>query len=306
MKPPIICIPGPTAIGKTQLISELATSHNEKFEVISVDSVAIYRHMDVGSAKPSIDEQHAIPYHLINIRNPDQKYSAAEFCADSKTAIEQIQNRGRVPILTGGTMLYFSALLNGMAQIPPIKPESRLQARSYLSNGVLCAHKALAHIDPSLAQRISKHDSQRITRGLEVFFSTGIPLSEWQASTDRSPGLSAHVLRWMPSDRSHLHRSIESRFTSMLNSGFEDEVRDLIKAYPHLDSSYPSMRSIGYREMLEFIHGNIDYDTMVHKSIVSTRRYVKRQLTWLRNWSSSSDVFYDVNSLARYVSSLFS
>ena len=306
MKTPIICIPGPTGIGKTKLISQLTTSHNDKFEVISVDSVAIYRHMDVGSAKPSIDEQHDVPYHLINIRNPDQTYSAAEFCTDSKTAIEDIQSRDKVPILTGGTMLYFSSLLNGIANIPPIKPESRLQARSYLSNGVLCAHTALTQVDPSLAQRISKHDSQRITRGLEVFFSTGIPLSAWQTSTDKSPGLSAHVLRWMPSDRSYLHRSIESRFRSMLDSGFEDEVRNLIKAYPHLDSSYPSMRSIGYREMLDFIHGDIDYETMVHKSIVATRRYVKRQLTWLRNWSSSSDVFYDVNSLALYISRLLS
>ena len=291
-----ISILGPTGIGKTELLSKINASYAGQFEVVSVDSVAIYQGMDIGSAKPNTDEQELFCYHLLDICKPTQRYSVADFCHDAKQAVEKIQGRGKTPILVGGSMHYHLALLKGLANIPSIDQASRLKAGEMVRNSLTDAYDLLISVDRDLANRLSKNDAQRISRGLEVYFSTGRNLSYWHTQTQPSL-FDADVFVWMPTDRACLHKRVENRFNTMLACGLIDEVKALLLEYPELDMSFPSMRSIGYRQVYEYLNHQTSKQILREKAVVATRRYVKRQLTWLRNWPTKHTLVQSSESL---------
>ena len=285
----IICLLGPTGVGKTAYISELNRCYPGQFEVVSVDSVAIYRGMDIGSAKPSLAEQHTVRYHLLDICDPAESYSAARFVIDAVAAVKDIHARGKTAVLVGGTMLYHHALLVGLSAIPSVTSAAKSRAYAVMQSGAENAYAALLAVDPILASSLASQDLQRIQRGLEVFYSSGVPLSAWQKQP-RKPGLmSSLTIVLTPKCRADLHLKVANRFDSMLELGLIDEVRRLLDRDDGLvlDASYPSLRAIGYRQVYDYLHTHGDYDTMREKSIVATRRYIKRQLTWLRSWSTA-------------------
>jgi tRNA dimethylallyltransferase len=273
---------GPTASGKTDLALELA--RHFPCEIISVDSALVYKGMDIGTAKPSDEELAAVPHHLINIIDPAESYSAARFREDALHLMAEITARGRLPLLVGGTMLYFRALEQGLSDLPEADPEIRkaLEEEAALE-GLEVLHQRLRDIDPDSAARIKQTDPQRILRALEVYELTGRSLSEHYAEQELAQ-IPYRVLRiaLIPSDRSRLHQRIEQRFDDMLEQGVIDEVRSLY-VRGDLDPSMPSIRCVGYRQVWQYLEGEWDYDTMRHKGIVATRQLAKRQLTWLRS-----------------------
>lgn len=273
---------GPTASGKTALALELAEKHN--CEIISVDSALIYRGMDIGSAKPSCAELARGPHRLIDIRDPGESYSAADFRADALVEIEQIISKGKMPLLVGGTMMYFKALLEGLSQLPSadeaIRAEIQAQAAA---KGWEALHGQLRKIDPVSAERIHPNDPQRLSRALEVYRISGKSLTE--LTQTKSTPLPYDVVQFAiaPSERKVLHDLIGQRFRMMLQQGFIDEVMQL-KARGDLHLNLPSMRCVGYRQCWQYLDGEFDYDTMVEKAVAATRQLAKRQLTWLRSW----------------------
>ena len=274
---------GPTAAGKSALALALA----ERFggEIVSVDSAQIYRGMDIGTAKPDAAERARVPHHLIDIVEPTDAYSAARFVRDARAAIAEIRARGRLPIIAGGTMLYFKALTEGLSALPPAAAHVRaeLDARA-AREGWPALHADLARIDPATAARLPPTDAQRIQRALEVYRVTGRPLSALQGhreDADAVPGPSIAVAL-VPADRAWLHDTIARRFDAMLAAGLVDELRRLRAAYA-LEPSMPSMRCVGYRQAWEFIDGRIDAATLRAQGIAATRQLAKRQLTWLRS-----------------------
>ena len=279
--PPAIFLMGPTASGKT----ELAVALHEQFpvDIISVDSALVYRGMDIGTAKPDAATLARAPHALIDIRDPAEAYSAAEFREDALAAMASGTGAGRVPLLVGGTMLYFRALSRGLADLPAASPEVRaaLEAEA-AEQGWPALHQRLAELDQESAARIHPNDPQRIQRALEVIRLTGRPLSELQREQERH-NLPYRVLRVMacPQPRAVLHQRIEHRFAAMLEQGFLDEVRAL-RARGDLHRDLPSMRSVGYRQAWSHLEGEIDRPTMVRKAVIATRQLAKRQLTWLR------------------------
>jgi len=280
-RPPAIFLMGPTASGKT----ELAIALRERFpvDIISVDSALVYRGMDIGTAKPDAATLARAPHALIDIRNPAEAYSAAEFRTDALAAMAASAAVGRAPLLVGGTMLYFRALSRGLADLPSADPEVRaaLEAEAR-EHGWPALHRRLAALDPAVAARVHPNDPQRIQRALEVIELTGRPLSELQREQERR-SLPYRVLRVIarPQPRAVLHQRIERRFAAMLEQGFLDEVRAL-RARGDLHRELPSMRSVGYRQAWSFLEGEIDHATMCRKAVVATRQLAKRQLTWLR------------------------
>jgi tRNA dimethylallyltransferase len=267
---------GPTASGKTALAISLAEALNG--ELISVDSALVYRGLNIGSAKPDY------PHHLIDICDPAEIYSAAAFMRDARTAIEAIEARGRRPILVGGTMLYYRALLMGMASMPAADPELRssLEARA-LAEGWPALHRELQALDPVAAAQIHPNHSQRLLRALEVCLLSGRPLSDVHGEdADRldRPTLCVAVA---PEDRAVLHARIEERFKLMLEQGFLDEVR-VLHERGDLNPNLPSMRSVGYRQFWEHLEGDCDLDTAIQRGLAATRQLAKRQFTWLRKW----------------------
>lgn len=277
-----VCIMGPTAAGKTAAVMELA-AHRD-IDVISVDSAQIYRGMDIGTAKASREEQAEVPHRLIDLLEPDGVYSAGAFCRDASAAIETATEAGRLPVLAGGTMLYFKALQEGLADLP----EADLQLRQELDSraereGWPTLHAELAELDPQAAERIRPHDSQRIQRALEVCLLSGERLSDLQQQT--APPLQAEFLNigLVPADRAELHRRIRLRFDSMMQQGLLDEVRQ-IAALPGVNQDSPSMRTVGYRQLLQHLRGELSLDEAVEKAVVATRQLAKRQMTWLRSW----------------------
>lgn len=290
--PPAVFLMGPTAAGKTDLA--IALHEHFPFDLISVDSALVYRGMDIGTAKPDPATLRRAPHALIDIREPSVSYSAAEFRADALVEMARITRRGRVPLLTGGTMLYFRALSRGLAELPPASPEVRTaieaQARE---QGWRALHDRLAALDPEIARRIHPNDPQRIQRALEVIELSGRRMSELQRRQD-GPGLPYRVLRLVacPQPRSVLHERIERRFRRMLAQGFLDEVRAL-RARGDLRRDLPSMRCVGYRQAWSHLEGEIDCAEMCRKAIVATRQLAKRQLTWLRRESGA--LWYDLN-----------
>jgi tRNA dimethylallyltransferase len=270
---------GPTASGKTALSLAIAREHPA--EIISVDSALVYRGMDIGTAKPSREELAAVPHHLIDIRDPRDSYSAAQFTADANRLIEEINSRGKLALLVGGTMLYFKALFEGLDAMPAAQPEVRAQIESEAAaKGWPAMHAELAAGDPVTAARLAPNDSQRIQRALEVLRATGRPISSYHGT--RSGGARMPLFSLEPADRAWLHERIAQRFDAMLAAGFVDEVKRL-RARGDLDPSLPSMRCVGYRQAWEALDGAFPMSELRDRGIFATRQLAKRQLTWLRS-----------------------
>ena len=287
-RPPAIALMGPTASGKTALALEWA----ERFggEVVSVDSALVYRGLDIGAAKPDAAEQARARHHMLDLRDPWETYSAAEFAGDARAAITDVVSRGRLPILAGGTGLYFRALLEGLAEMPAADPEVRAAIEAdALERGWPAMHAELAQVDPAAAARIGPRDPQRIQRALEVWRVSGRAISDWQAaSMAAGRRLPLRVLKVMvaPARRSVLHERIERRFDAMLAAGFLDEVR-MLRALSPLQShpaplDLPAIRAVGYRQAWEYLDGQGDAADFRERGIAATRQLAKRQLTWLR------------------------
>ena len=283
-KPLAIFLMGPTASGKTDLAIQLR--QQLPVEVISVDSALIYRGMDIGTAKPSKAEQALAPHRLIDICDPSESYSAANFRTDALREMQEISAQGKIPLLVGGTMLYYKALLEGLSPLPSAddKVRSEIEAKATLI-GWAGLHQELCKIDPISAQRINPNDSQRINRALEVFYLTGKTLTELTAQ--KGEALPYDILQFAiaPEQREVLHRRIEQRFHKMIELGFQQEVEKLYRR-PDLNENLPSIRCVGYRQMWEYLRGDYDHDEMVFRGICATRQLAKRQITWLRGWTS--------------------
>jgi tRNA dimethylallyltransferase len=282
---PIPCLLGPTASGKTA--AALALAAPRPIEIISVDSALVYRAMDNGTAKPTAEERAIAPHHLIDIVDPANAYSAAEFRADALRLTAEIQARGRLPLLVGGTMLYYKALTQGLNDLPAADPNVRAQLDADAArDGWPALHARLAAVDPATAARLAPNDSQRIQRALEVFMLTGETMSTLLAAPARTDDAAADwrfvPIALEPSDRSVLHARIERRFDAMLENGFVDEVVKL-RERGDLSPEMPSMRCVGYRQVWEYLDGAVDYATMRDKGVFATRQLCKRQLTWLRS-----------------------
>ena len=278
---PAIFLMGPTASGKTALAMELVQQF--PCDIISVDSALVYRDMNIGTAKPTAQELAAAPHHLIDICDPDEPYSAARFRKDALHEMEQISLQGRIPLLVGGAMLYFRALEQGLSQLPQADAAVRERLLAQAEElGWQAMHDRLAVIDPAAAVRIHPNDPQRIQRALEVYEISGKSMTELQQMQCK-PTLPYSVIKLVqaPWPREILRERIAQRFELMLQQGFEQEVRDLVKRYA-LTPDLPSMRSVGYRQMLMHLQGDFTYDEMREKGIIATRQLAKRQLTWLR------------------------
>ena len=281
--PPVICLAGPTAAGKSA--STLALAERWPMEIINVDSATIYRGMDIGTAKPSPEEQARVPQHLLDILDPAQSYSAAEFRADARSLIDEIRARGRIPLLAGGTMMYYKALRDGLDDLPQADPALRaeIEARAAV-HGWPALHAELALLDPVTAARLAPNDSQRIQRALEICQLTGQPMSALLRRGEQKPDDDANhylTISLEPSDRAALHARIEQRFDAMLTKGLLDEVRTL-RARPDLHPGLPSVRCVGYRQMWAHLDGEVDLATAREQGIAATRQLAKRQITWLR------------------------
>ena len=282
-KPRVVFVMGPTASGKTDLAMRLFDQL--PCELISVDSAMVFRGMDIGTAKPTPDELEAYPHRLVDILDPAEAYSAAQFRSDALKAIEEIQQADRLPVLVGGTMLYFNALKQGLARLPEADPQirERIEAEA-VEKGWPAIHARLAQVDPEGARRLKPNDAQRLQRALEVYELTGRPISEhWREQTEADLPFEIVPLAIAPDDRSVLHERIEQRFDIMLSAGFEEEVRQLWDR-GDLHAGLPSIRCVGYRQMWSWFAGEYDRETMRYKGIVATRQLAKRQLTWLRSW----------------------
>lgn len=288
MKPLAVAVMGPTAAGKTDLA--IALHQHLNADIISVDSALIYRGMDIGTAKPSAQELRRAPHRLIDICDPTDTYSAADFVRDAKSAMAEIVAAGRTPLLVGGTMLYFKALLEGLSPMPPADPTIRAAIKSAAAErGWPAMHAELAKVDPLSAARLHPNHSQRISRALEVFRASGKPMSAWQ--TGGSGGVQ-DAYNWIqiavaPQERSLLHQRIETRFDKMLELGFIEEVAAL-RGRGDLHEGMPSMRAVGYRQVWQYLSGECDLATMRERGIAATRQLAKRQLTWLRGWHGLS------------------
>jgi tRNA dimethylallyltransferase len=279
--PPAILLMGPTAAGKSALALALAREFD--VEIVSVDSAQVFRGMDVGTAKPDAATRAAVPHHLLDVIDPDQSYSAARFRADALAAVAAIRGRGRLPLLVGGTMLYFKALTEGLSALPPADPATRaaLDARAAAS-GWPALHAELARIDPATAARLAPNDAQRIQRALEVHALTGRPLSSLQGARAADHALGpALALALLPSDRAALHDAIAARFDAMLAQGLVAELRALRDRHP-LTPDLPSMRCVGYRQAWRFLDGALDARGLRETGVAATRQLARRQLTWLR------------------------
>ena len=282
MSLPVLVLAGPTGAGKSAWAIRLA--EQAPVEIVSVDSALVYRGLDIGTAKPSAAERARIPHHLIDICDPADRYSAGRFVQDALAQVGAIQARGRVPLLVGGTMLYFRALLRGLAPLPQASAERRreIDARA-MREGWPALHAELARLDPQAAARISRNDPQRIQRALEVCYETGQTLSDLQKQTV-SPLNAGRVWQWalVPGERSRLHARLERRFYSMLAEGFLEEVRAL-HARGDLNASVPAIRAVGYRQLWSHLQGEISLEEATHSGIAATRQLAKRQLTWIRS-----------------------
>jgi tRNA dimethylallyltransferase len=278
---PVVLLMGPTAAGKTDLA--VALVERFPFDIISVDSALVYRGMDIGTAKPEAETLRRAPHRLIDFLDPAATYSAARFRTDALREIAAIHACGRVPLLVGGTMLYYRALQQGLDDLPPADPQIRARLEAELAGGgVEALHARLARVDPPAAARIHPHDPQRIQRALEVYELTGQPLTElYGRHRDEPKGLHFLKLALAPSDRQWLHRRIEQRFAQMLEQGLVAEVARLY-ARTDLSLSNSSMRAVGYRQVWQYLDDTLGYSEMVRQGIVATRRFARRQLTWLR------------------------
>ncbi|HCP78078.1 MAG: tRNA (adenosine(37)-N6)-dimethylallyltransferase MiaA [Pusillimonas sp.] len=278
----VICLAGPTASGKSA--ATLALARHWPIEIINVDSATIYRQMDIGTAKPSPQEQHSVPHHLLDIRDPSESYSAADFCSDALKLIDEIHSRNRLALLCGGTMMYYKALREGLNNLPAANPAIRQALENEAAAlGWPAMHGQLQHVDPPTAQRLAPNDSQRIQRALEIYRITGRPMSQWLA--DQPPVQKAPwnyvTISLEPSDRSVLHDRIAQRYQAMIEAGLVAEVQALFNR-GDLNESMPSIRCVGYRQIWACLKGEVDLPTAIEQAIAATRQLAKRQLTWLR------------------------
>ncbi|MEX1197914.1 MAG: tRNA (adenosine(37)-N6)-dimethylallyltransferase MiaA [Pseudohongiellaceae bacterium] len=288
-RPPAICLMGPTAAGKTALAVELV--QQLPLEIINVDSAQIYRGMDIGTGKPDAATLAMAPHRLIDILDPAQRYSAAVFREDALREMHEIRAAGRVPLLVGGTMLYFRALRDGLADLPAADPGVRRRIDALAEEeGWPAVHQRLREVDPQAASRIHPTDSQRLQRALEVHELTGRSLSELQAADQHAAlPFDLHFLAVQPAERSVLHERIERRFRAMLDEGLVEEVRGLHER-GDLHVGLPSIRSVGYRQVWQYLDGEMSYEAMVERGIIATRQLAKRQMTWLRSWRALRSV----------------
>ena len=301
MLQPCIFLMGPTASGKTDLA--LFLSEQLPCELISVDSALVYRGMDIGTAKPSADILTRFPHHLVDIRDPSEAYSAAQFCSDAHALIQKIHAAGRIPLFVGGTGLYFRSLQQGLSDLPSANPEVRAElAAEAAALGWEKMHQKLAKIDPIAAQRIHPNDPQRIQRALEVHAISGMNMTEWfaqsQANAWQYPTIKIII---SPAEREVLHSRIATRFHAMLEQGFIEEVQALY-ARADLNLSLPSMRAVGYRQVYLYLAGELPFSQVAEQGIIATRQLAKRQLTWLRaekeaEWFDSQHIDLAANVL---------
>lgn len=294
--PPIIFIMGPTASGKTDLA--IALKDHLPVELINVDSTQVYRQMDIGSAKPDAETLIKAPHRLISFRDPSEPYSAAEFREDARREISEITEQGKIPLLVGGTMLYFKILLEGLASMPEadetIRHEIEEQAKA---SGWPSLHRELEKVDPETAAQLHPNHSQRIQRALEVYRVTGIPISRLRQKHQESKKTLHDEYRiWqlalIPQNRALLHQRIEQRFRDMIERGFLEEVEALYRR-GDLNTSLPSIRSVGYRQLWQYFEGKCTLDDAIENGIAATRKLAKRQITWLRKWPDCHKVFVD-------------
>lgn len=274
---------GPTASGKTDLSISLAKRIPS--EIISVDSALIYKGMDLGTAKPTLEERCGIPHHLIDIVDPKESYSAANFRSDALKLIKEIHAKGKIPILVGGTMLYFNALIGGISNLPESTREMREHLNERLKNeGVEALHRELAGFDPRSAQRIKATDPQRILRAIEVYLLSGKTMTELTEQNKQKPlEIKSYQFALMPKDREMLRARIAQRFKHMVEQGLIDEVRGLMNR-GDLNEELPSIRCVGYRQCWSYLKGEMDYDEMIYRGTVATAQLAKRQMTWIRGW----------------------
>ena len=280
--PPVIFLMGPTASGKSNIAMEIA--NHLSVEIVSVDSAQVYRHMDIGTAKPSTNVLASVPHHLINLIEPNERYSAAQFREDALVAMREITERGKIPLLVGGTMLYFRALLEGMSELPPANNDIRMVIDNRAEDiGWPEMHKELQQLDPVIAARIKPTDSQRIQRALEIYYLTDKPMSEL-LKKPRYVYLPYRVysIALIPDDRTTLHKRIAHRFEEMLKLGLISEAR-VVRDTFGLDADATSMRCVGYRQACMYLDNEITLTEMREMGLAATRQLAKRQLTWLRS-----------------------
>lgn len=284
--PPAIFLMGPTASGKSELA--LLLCEQLPCEIISVDSTAVYRGLDIGSAKPDAATLARVPHHLIDIRDPQTPYSAADFRSDALAAMQDISARGKVPLLVGGSMLYFKALRDGLAELPAANPAIRAQLEAAAAaQGWPALHAELALLDPDAAARIHPNDPQRLQRALEVCRSSGVSLTELQnrqrnAKNEQLP-YQVTQLAIAPRERALLHARIEKRFRKMLNAGLVNEVKALLQG-EKLQAGLPALKAVGYRQVVQYLNNEYDASQLIERGVIATRQFAKRQLTWLRSW----------------------
>jgi tRNA dimethylallyltransferase len=287
--PPVVAITGPTAAGKTDLSLALwealasGAAGWSGAEIVSVDSAMIYRGMDIGTAKPDAGTRTRIPHHLVDILDPSESYSAARFAGDAAVCIDVIRQRNRVPILVGGTLLYFRALFEGLSDLPSASPSLRSELEAQAARlGWPALHERLAKVDPETAARLHPNDAQRIQRALEIFELSGRPASQWYRQP-RPPAVAGPILRIAicPPDKAERYRRIEARFEAMLDNGLVEEVQRL-RARGDLHPALPALRAVGYRQIWQHLEGAFPLEEAIRRAVIATRQYAKRQLTWLR------------------------
>ncbi|MBQ1782233.1 MAG: tRNA (adenosine(37)-N6)-dimethylallyltransferase MiaA [Gammaproteobacteria bacterium] len=302
-EPPLLCLMGPTAAGKSALA--LALAEQLPVELVTVDSAQVYRTMDIGTAKPSAAERALVAHHLLDLVDPLEAYSAARFVNDALAAIADIRRRGKHPVLVGGTMLYYRALLHGLSQLPESDPlvRAELEARA-AREGWVALHAELAVVDGPAAARIHPNDPQRLLRALEVYQLSGRPLSSLQNGGQPAYAGPVHAVAVALADRALLHQRIDQRFRAMLDDGLIDEVETL-RARGDLHLGLPSMRCVGYRQVWEYLEGHYERAALIERGVAATRQLAKRQLTWLRSWPAIDWVEAgDSSQIARLVALL--
>ena len=286
MNPKAVCLMGPTATGKTDIA--IALCKRFPFEIVSVDSTLVYRGMDIGTAKPDAETLARAPHRLVDILDPEEAYSAGDFVRDAHAAIDEISSSGRIALLAGGTMMYFRALTQGIAELPSADPQLRAKIDSEAAKlGWPALHQELQSVDPDAASRIKPNDRQRIQRALEVYRASGVTMSEWQrAARENAAASDTDYIRLALNiePRERLHKRIDVRLKAMLNNGFVDEVKAL-RERPGLDRDAPSMRSVGYRQFWAYLEGESSREEATYRTLVATRQLAKRQVTWLRGES---------------------
>ena len=301
-QPPAIFLLGPTASGKSDLAMKL-TSHLP-VELVSVDSALVYRDMNIGTAKPDAEILRQYPHHLVDIRNPDEVYSAADFRSEVLTLMSAISERGNIPLLVGGTMLYFKVLIEGIASMPAADSAIREKiVREAKTGGWQKVHQRLAEVDPESAARLHPNDPQRLQRALEIWELTGESMTQLHKKQQNLVSLPFSVcqLAIIPSDRADLHRIIAARFEQMIKDGFIEEVEHLREKYG-LNAELPSIKSVGYRQVWQYLEGEVDRKAMQERAIIATRQLAKRQFTWLRGWSNLKEIpFPEVNEALKII-----